>query len=390
MRDVVIAGVGMTKFGRWETKGQLELFGEAAMDAINASKLKPKDIQALFLGNSVGDLDEGQTVMASHAAREIGLQNVPATRLEGACSSSSIAIVNAYMWVASGFRDIVLAGGCERNTASATPLATRIMNTGPHHRYEGPTGITFPGLFAMMAHMYSHKYGVPLKKLKEAMATVAIKNHKNGAKNPKAHFQKVINYDDVYKSMMVATPLQLYDCCPISDGAAAVVVVSADVAKNLTNKPVPIIGFGQASAGGLSTQRDYTLPIARGISAKMAYRMAGVTPQDIDVCELHDCFTIAEIVATEGLGFFEPGDGWQAVMRGDTQMDGKIPINPSGGLKAKGHPVGATGAAQVYEIVNQLRGECGERQIEGAKMGITDTLGGPYASVVNIILKRGW
>jgi len=380
----------MTKFGRSKTKGQLELFGEAAMDAINGSKLKPKDIQALFLGNSVGDMDEGQTVLASHAAREIGLQNVPAVRLEGACSSSSIAMMNAYVWVASGFRDIVIAGGCERNTASATPLATRIMNTGPHHRYEGPTGITFPGLFAMMAHMYSHKYGVPLDKLKEAMATVAIKNHKNGFKNPKAHLRVEINYDDVYNSMMVAKPLQLYDCCPISDGASAAVLVSADVAKNLTDKPVQLIGLGQASAGGLSTQRDYTLPIARTLSAKMAYEMAGVKPQDIDVCELHDCFTIAEIVASEGLGFFEPGDGWQAVMRGDTQIGGKIPISASGGLKSKGHPVGATGTAQVYEIANQLRGECGERQVEGAKIGMTDTLGGPFASIVNIIMKRGW
>jgi len=380
----------MTKFGRSKTKGQLELFGEAAMDAINASKLKPKDMQALFLGNSVGDMDEGQTVLASHAAREIGLQNVPATRLEGACSSSSLAMVNAYVWVASGFRDIVLVGGCERNTASATPLATRIMNTGPHHRYEGPTGITFPGLFAMMAHMYSHKYGVPLDKLKEAMATVAIKNHKNGFKNPKAHLRVEINYDDVYNSMMIAKPLQLYDCCPISDGASAAVLVSADVAKNLTEKPVQLIGLGQASAGGLSTQRDYTLPIARTLSAKMAYEMAGVKPQDIDVCELHDCFTIAEIVASEGLGFFEPGDGWQAVMRGDTQIGGKIPISASGGLKSKGHPVGATGTAQVYEIANQLRGECGERQVEGAKIGMTDTLGGPFASIVNIIMKRGW
>jgi acetyl-CoA C-acetyltransferase/acetyl-CoA acyltransferase len=380
----------MTKFGRSKTKGQLELFGEAAMDAINGSKLKPKDMQALFLGNSVGDMDEGQTVLASHAAREIGLQNVPATRLEGACSSSSLAMVNAYVWVASGFRDIVLVGGCERNTASATPLATRIMNTGPHHRYEGPTGITFPGLFAMMAHMYSHKYGVPLDKLKEAMATVAIKNHKNGFKNPKAHLRIEINYDDVYNSMMIAKPLQLYDCCPISDGASAAVIVSADVAKNLTDKPVQLIGLGQASAGGLSTQRDYTLPIARTLSAKMAYEMAGVKPQDIDVCELHDCFTIAEIVASEGLGFFEPGDGWQAVMRGDTQIGGKIPISASGGLKSKGHPVGATGTAQVYEIANQLRGECGERQVEGAKIGMTDTLGGPFASIVNIIMKRGW
>ena len=197
----------MTKFGRWEMKGQLELFGEAAMDAINNSRLKPRDIQALFLGNAVGDMDEGQTVMAAHAAREIGLRNVPATRLEGACSSSSIAIINACIWVGAGFCDIVLAGGCERNTASPTPLATRIMNTGPHHRYEGPTGITFPGMFAMMAHMYAHKYGIPLAKLKEAMATVAIKNHQNGAQNPKAHFQNELTIDQVVNAPIIASPL---------------------------------------------------------------------------------------------------------------------------------------------------------------------------------------
>ncbi len=389
MRAVSVIGVGMTKFGRLE-RGQLELFGEAAMDAINESNLKPKDIQALFLGNSVGDLDEGQTVLAAHAASEIGLDHVMATRTEGACASSSIAIINAFMWVASGHFDIVLAGGSERNTASPTPLATRIMNTGPHHRYEAPTGITFPGMFAMMAHMYAQKYGFPLEQLKAWMAMVSIKNHKNGFKNPKAQLRKEINMDDVYNSIMVASPLQLYDCCPISDGAAAVVVASADVAKKLIDKPVNLIGVGQASSGGLSTQRDYTLPVARTRAAEQAYKMAGITPKDIDICELHDCFTIAEIVASEGLGLFEPGTGGRAVEQGDSQIGGKMPINPSGGLKSKGHPVGATGAAQVYEVTNQLRGKCGERQVEGAKTGITDTLGGPFASIGNIILRRGW
>jgi acetyl-CoA C-acetyltransferase/acetyl-CoA acyltransferase len=245
-------------------------------------------------------------------------------------------------------------------------------------------------MFAMMAHMYAHKYNVPMAKLREWMSMVAIKNHKNGFNNPKAQFQKIIGFDDVNKSIMVATPLQLYDCCPISDGGAAVVLTSMDLAKKLTNKPVKILGFGQASSGGLSTQRDYTLPIARLMSSKQAYKMAGVTSKDINVCELHDCFTIAEIVASECLGFFEPGKGGIAVEKGDTQIGSKMPINPSGGLKSKGHPVGATGAAQVYEIVNQLRGNCGVRQVEGAKIGMTDTLGGPFASIGNIILKRGW
>lgn len=389
MRQVAVVGVGMTKFGVSE-KDQLEMFSEAAMEAINESNLKPKDIQALCLGNAVGGLSEGQTVIASHAAAEIGLQGIPATRFEGACASGTMAVRDAFIWVASGYYDIVLAAGTERQTVSGTPFATRIMNTGAHHFYESPTGITFPGMFAMMAHMYSYKYGIPLQKLKEQMAMVAVKNHKMGALNPKAQFQKEITIEDVFNSIMIATPLQLYDCCPISDGAAAAIITSADVAKKLTDKPVYIAGVGQGCAGGLSTQRDYTRLIARESSAKQAYQMAGLTSQDIDVCELHDCFTIAEIVATEGLGFFDFGDGSAAVERGDTQIGGKVAINPSGGLKAKGHPVGATGVAQIYEIANQLRGNCGPRQVEGAKVGMTDTMGGPFASVGNIILKRGW
>lgn len=389
MRQVAVVGVGMTKFGVSE-KTELEMFGEAAMDALTESNLKPKDIQALFLGNANGGLTEGQTIIASHAAAEIGLQGIPATRFEGACASGTMAVSDAFMWVASGYYDIVLAAGTERQTVSGTPFATRIMNTGAHSFYESATGITFPGMFAMMAHMYSKKYNVPLEKLKEQMATVAIKNHKMGALNPKAQFQKVITMEDYRKSMMVAQPLQLYDCCPISDGAAAAVITSIDVAKKLTNKPVHIIGVGQGCAGGLSTQRDYTRLIARESSAKQAYQMAGLTPQDIDVCELHDCFTIAEIVATEGLGFFDYGKGGEAVEQGDTLMGGKVVVNPSGGLKSKGHPVGATGVAQLYEIANQLRGNCGPRQVEGAKIGMTDTMGGPFASVGNIILRRGW
>ena len=389
LRQVAVVGVGMTKFGVSE-KTQLEMFSEAAMEAINESNLSPKDIQALFLGNAVGDLTEGQTIIASHAAAEIGLSGIPATRFEGACASGTMAVRDAFMWVASGYYDIVLAAGTERQTVSGTPFATRIMNTGAHSFYESGTGVTFPGMFAMMAHMYSKKYNIPLAKLKEQMAMVAVKNHKMGALNPKAQFQKEITIEDVFNSMMIASPLQLYDCCPISDGAAAAVIASADVAKKLTDKPVLIVGVGQGCAGGLSTQRDYTRLIARESSAKQAYQMAGLTPQDIDVCELHDCFTIAEIVATEGLGFFDFGDGGAAVERGDTQLGGKVVINPSGGLKAKGHPVGATGVAQIYEIVNQLRGNCGPRQVEGAKIGMTDTMGGPFASVGNIILRRGW
>lgn len=388
MRKVAVVGVGMTKFGRSEKTG-IELFAEAAMDAINESNLKPKDIQALFIGNGDSNVTEGQNLIAGLSAAEIGLPAVPASRFEGACSSSTIAIRDAFIWVASGYYNIVLAGGTERYMAPGTSFATRIMNSG-FHTCESPTGLTFPSIFAMMAHLYAKKYGIPLQKLKEAMAKVAVKNHKNATKNPKAQFQKEITMEDVFSSIMVASPLQLYDCCPFSDGAAALVITSANVAKRLTSKPVHIVGIGQSSAGSLCSQKDITKVSPREIAAKQAYDMAGLTPQDIDLAEVHDCFTIAEIVATEGLGFFDYGEGYKALERGETEIGGRIPINPSGGLKAKGHPVGATGAAQVYEITKQLRGECGARQVEGAKIGMIDTMGGSFTAVGNAILKRGW
>jgi len=415
MREVAIVGVGMTKFGASE-KTNIEMFSEAAMDAIAESNLKPKDIQALFLGNVLGGFEEGQVGMAAFAAADIGTPNIPATRYEGICASGALAIRDAFIWVASGFYDIVLAGGTERATVMGTPYATRTFAMGSDSRYECPTGISFPGVFAMMAHLYAKKYGIPLEKLKEQMAMVAIKNHQNGARNPKAHMRSTIK--DIMKSRIakakekgqpvptwsdemeflrdpgpnpvIAQPLQLFDCCPFSDGAAAVIVTSLEKAKNLTSKPVLIAGTGQGSAGPLPNQKDITRIKARELSAKRAYDMAGLGPQDMDLCEIHDCFTIAEIVASECLGFFDFGRGSKAVEKGETKIGGKIPINPSGGLKSKGHPIGATGAAQVYEIVKQLRGECGERQVEGARVGITDTLGGDLVTVCNIILKRGW
>ncbi len=390
MREVAIVGVGMTNFGASE-KTQVEMFSEAAMDAINTSNLKLKDIQALYVGNADGNVEEGQAVMAPMCAADIGLKDLPATSFQGACSSGTLAVINAFVWVASGLYDIVLAGGTERQRTMSTPLATRVMGFGVHAKYETPTGLSFPGIFAMMAHLYANRYNIPLPELKEAMARVSFKAHKWGSINPKAQFYgKEVTMEKIYESAMVASPLQVYDCCPISDGAAAVVVTSMDIAKKLTDKPVQIIGIGQGSSGSVCSQKDITRIPAREKSSQNAYKMAGLQPSDIDVCELHDCFTIAEIVASEGLGFFTPGDGYKGVLRGDTDIGGKIPINPSGGIKAKGHPVGATGAAQVYEIVHQLRGECGARQVEGAKIGMTDTMGGSFASIAHTIMRKAW
>ena len=386
MREVAVMGVGMTKFGPTHLNIK-ELFAEAALQAIEQSNLKSGDIQALFVGNVLGDFAEGQMNLAGFLANEIGLgPNVPATRVEGACATASIAFRDAFLWVASGFYDIVLVGGVEKVSHMGTSLATRAFAMATDSHYEELCGLTFPGVFAMLAHLYADKYGIPLAALKNQMARVAVKNHHNGTMNPLAQFQSEITMEKVLNSPMVCDPLQLYDCCPFSDGAAAVVIAGREVARKKIDKPVRVLGVGQGSAGALSRQKDFTVMQSRLASAGQAYKMAGIGPNNIDVCELHDCFTIAEIVASECLGFFDFGKGGAALERGETDIGGKIAINPSGGLKAKGHPIGATGCAQIYEIAKQLRGECGARQVDGARIGMTDTLGGDAGTVVNIIL----
>ncbi|MFC2002642.1 propanoyl-CoA acyltransferase [Chloroflexota bacterium] len=392
MRKVAIVGIGETRFGGAQEKTEVELFAEAAMDALNESKLKPTDIQALFLGNVLGDFSEGQGSVQAFAAENIGLPNVPANKYEGACASASMAIRDAFIWVSSGFYDIVLAGGVERAATMGTALATRTFAMFSDSRYEFPSGITFPGVFAMLAHLYSAKYGIPLEKLKEQMAITSVQSYHYGKLNPKAHFQKEVSMEEVLNSFMVCTPLQLHDCCPFSDGGSAVVLASEEMAKKLTSKPVYITGIGQASSGPLSSQKEHLPRIrARELASQQSYKMAGLKPEDIDVCELHDCFSIAAIIAAEGLGFFDYGTAGEAWEKGQADIGGKIAINPSGGLKAKGHPIGATGAGQVYETVKQLRGEVEpERQVEGAKIGMTDTLGGDGGTLCNLILQRGW
>ncbi len=389
MRRVAVIGMGHTKFTANSPKTQMEMLSEASMSAISGSNLKPKDIQAIFCGNVLGDFSEGQGMVQSFLADDIGCSNIPATRFEGACASATMAIRDAFIWVASGFYDIVLVGGTEKATAMGTPLATRTFAMFCDSRYEYPAGFTFPAFFAMLAHLYASKYNIPLERLKEQMAQVSVQSHQYGARNPNAQFQKEISVEKVLSGFMVTTPLQLLDCCPFSDGAAALVLASEEVAKKLTDKPVYIAGVGQASSGKLSSQYKY-LPrlYARDVSVKQAYKMAGVGPEDIDVCELHDCFSIASIIAVESLGFAEFGKGGELWGKGETQINGKIPINISGGLKSKGHPIGATGASQTYEIVRQLRGELVDqsRQVEGAKVGLVDTLGGD-GIIVNLVLK---
>ena len=387
MRQVAVLGVGMTKFGISE-KSNVEMFAEAGLDAITNSNLEPQDMEALFFGNCLGEFEEDQMHMAPFAHAELGLPlSAPATRFESACATATVAIRHAALLVGGGVYDIVLAGGTERANKMGTPLATRTFAMASHAQYEAMAGLTFPGVFAMAAHMYSVKHNIALDELKRGMAEVAVKNHFHGSLNPKAHFQKPINIQTVMESMMVADPLQLFDCCPFSDGAAAVVIADAERAKDLVEKPIYIAGMGQASAGPLYRQKDLYRVVAREEAARQAYNQAGLDPANVDVVELHDCFTVAEILALEGLGFYELGHAHDAAAKGETTFKGKVVVNPSGGLKAKGHPIGATGAAQVTEIVEQLRGECGERQVDGAHIGMVDTLGGDFGTVCNIILR---
>jgi len=391
MRKVAIAGVGHTPFTFAADKSSVELFAESAMDAITESGIAAKQVQAINVGNVLGDFSEGQAMIQSYIADEIGAFYAPATRFEGACASASLAIRDAFMWVASGFYDIVLAGGVETSAKMGTPLATRTFAMAHDAHYEYPVGLTFPGFFAMLAHLYTAKYDVPIEKLKHQMAQVSVQSHKYGMYNKYAQFHKVITVEDVLKGFMVCSPLQLLDCCPFSDGAAAMIICSEDVAKKLTKTPVYITGVGQASSGKLSAQKDYAPRIrAREVSVKQAYDMAGIGPKDVDVCELHDCFSIASIIAAESLGFADYGKGGELWTSGECDRGGRIPINISGGLKSKGHPIGATGASQVVDIVHQMRHEVEpERQVEDIKIGLTDTLGGDGV-LCNMVLEKGW
>ena len=391
MRKVAILGVGHTPFSFLAEKTAVELLSEAAMEAVAHSNLKAVDIQAMFVGNVLGDFSEGQGMIQSYVADEIGAKNIPASRFEGACASGTMAIRDAFMWVASGFYDIVLAGGVDTVSKMGTSLATRTFAMFSDGHYEYPSGLTFPGAFGMLAHLYSAKYKVPLQKLKHQMALVSVQSHKYGQYNRLGQIHKAITIEEVLSSAMVTSPLQLYDCCPFSDGAAAIVLASEEIANKLMEKPVYIIGVGQASSGRFSSQKEYLPRLrAREISAKQAYDMAGIKPENIDLCELHDCFSIASIIAVESLGFAEFGHGGQLWETGEADRGGRIPINMSGGLKSKGHPIGATGASQVCDIVKQMRGLVEqERQVEDVRIGLTDTLGGD-GIICNLVLQKGW
>ncbi|HDO19744.1 MAG TPA: thiolase domain-containing protein [Thermoplasmatales archaeon] len=379
MREVAIIGVGLTKFGELWDKSFRNLITEAGSKAILDAGISGSEIDALYVGSMSAGRFVGQEHVGALVADSSGLSSmhIPATRVESACASGGMALRQAYIAVASGMHDIVVVGGVEKMTDVVGGEATNILAMAADQEWEAFFGVTFPALYAMIARRHMHEYGTT----REQLAQVAVKNHENGLLNPEAQFHRKITIEDVINAPMVADPLTLLDCSPISDGAAALILCPLDRAKDYTDKIVKIIGAGQASDSlALHGREDICTFRATVNAARMAYEQAGIKPTDIDVAEVHDCFTIAEILAIEDLGFVKKGEGGKAVEEGRTARDGDIPINPSGGLKAKGHPVGATGVAQVAEIVLQLRGEAGERQIKDARIGLAHNIGGSGAS----------
>ena len=377
MRRVAVIGVGVTKFGKHD-RTSAELFASAAVDALADAEIEPRAVQSLYYGNVVGSETEKQLHMGPQAASVLGIPTIPTTRFEAACASSHAAFRHAVMEIAAGVSDIVLVGGAERVLNVTTEESTEYFAYASDAMWEQTLGLTFPGVFALVARAHMAKHGTT----PEQMAAVAVKNHRHGVLNPKAQFQKEITMEQVMKSPLIADPLRLYDCCPFTDGGAAVVLASEEIART-RKRAVWVLSSAAASDHMLlHDKRDLSRVPVTERAAASAYRQAGKTPADVDVVELNDCFTIAEIVATEGLGLFEPGTGGIAAEKGWTSLGGKVPVNPSGGLKAKGHPIGATGASQVAEIVTQIRGEAGPRQVDGASTGLVHTLGGNTATVL--------
>ncbi len=375
MREVAVIGVGMTKFGELWDMSLRDLFVEAALDAMNGAGVDSLD--SIYVGNMSGGQFVGQEHLGPLMADHLGMAGVPATRIESACASGGMALRAAYLEVASGMSDLVLASGVEKMNDGAD--VTGVLATASDQEEEVYYGVTFPGLYAMIARAHMEKYGTTV----EDLSWVSVKAHRNGAKNPHAQFRREMSLEDVMTSSMVSEPLRLMHCSPVTDGGAAVLLCPLERAGEFTDKPVKILASGAATSTlSLANRPDPADLDVVELSGARAYEMAGLTPEDIDVAEVHDCFAIAEICCYEALGFVERGKGKDAAREGITDLGGKIPVNVSGGLKSKGHPVGATGIAQAVTIVEQLRGEGGEVQVEGARVGLAQNMGGSGASSV--------
>ena len=412
-REVAVVGAGMSRFGMFPDKDSKDLFVEAYHETLSSvdKGIDPNDIDALYLGNFSNDFFVHQAHWGPLISDVIGLVPKPATRTEGACASSALSFREGIFAIASGFYDIVLVAGVEEMSKRTTEEVTEglALATTP---YEMRVGFTFPGVFGAIATAYFAKY----EATREHLMNVTIKSHNNATLNPKAQFNTSIR--DIMNSRIerakqreqpvpewkdekeflrddranptVAWPMKLYDCCPISDGAACMILAAGEIAKNFTDNPLYVAGMGQGSGRGLHAAEDITYFEATRYAAQEAYQMSGLGPEDIQFSEVHDCFSIAEIIHMEDLGFFKPGEGYKAVEAGLTKLDGSKPINTSGGLKCKGHPVGATGIGQLFEVWKQLRGEAGERgvPIKDLRIGAAHNLGGTGGTCTFTILER--
>jgi len=384
MRQVCVVGVGMSKWGEVWRKSLRGLFVDAAMNAIKGSGVDHLD--SLYVGCMASGPFVSQEHIGALMADYLGMPGLPAMRVESACASGGMAFRSAFIEVASGVSDIVMASGVEKMTDCSGDDATAALAMAADQEYEVFNGATFPGLYALMATAHMAKYGTT----REMLSTIAVKNHKNGAKNPVAQYPFEITIEGVEKSVMVADPLHILDCSPITDGAAAVIVTTEEIAKKLGKPYIKVLGSGLATDTMQLAQRaDITTIKASTLAAASAFKMAGKTIKDINIAEVHDCFTIAELVILESIGIYEPGKAGPAILAGETALDGKFPINTSGGLKSKGHPVGATGVAQIVEIYKQLTGQAENgRQAPGSpKLGMTQNMGGSGASSVVHILE---
>ena len=377
MRPVAVAGIGKTAFGAFPDKDLRTLAVEAGKACLDDAGLTPADVDAFYLGNFAGPSFVGQNHLAPYIAAELGLAGVPATRFEAACASAGAAFAHAWSAVASGMQEVALVVGVEKMTSQTTAKVAEILAAAGDVGGEGKAGATFPALFAMIARRHMYQYGTT----REHLAAVAVKNHANGALNPQAHMRKVITMEQALAGKPVADPLTVYDCSLVSDGAAAVLLMAGPRGK------VQVLGCAQTSDHlALERKADITCLPAVRLAAEKAYKMAGLGPKDIDLAEVHDCFTIAEILAMEELGFCAKGEGGPYVASGATALHGAKPVNTSGGLKSKGHPVGATGVAQICDLVLQMRGDAGARQVARNRIGLAQNLGGSGATCVVTIL----
>jgi acetyl-CoA C-acetyltransferase len=384
MREkVFVLGAGSTKYGKLN-ESIIEIALNASKDAIDSAGITPRDIKAGYISNVFGVADK-QVHMAPVIMSNLGIPDVPGLTIESACGSGSVMFREAYANIAAGFYDCVIALGVEKITHTGTAESTTLFSYCSDYFYEGGNGASFPGLFGSMARAYLATH----KATEEDLARIAVKNHENGFFNPKAHIKKKITIDDVLNSPVVASPLKLLDCCPFSDGASAVILCDEAFAKKSGKPCIEVIGSGRgASPASVQTRKDITTIPSTVDAANQAYKMANLTPKDIDFVEVHDCFTIAELVDIEDLGFFPKGSGAQAVREGRTTLKGDIPVNPSGGLKSKGHPIGATGVGQVVEVFEQFTNKANERTVKDAEIAMTHNFGATGASAAVHIFKK--